>query len=52
MNEDQADQIISILEDIIEKLSSIEMNTMDISSIESDTSEAVGLLRKISGNRR
>lgn len=52
MNEDQADQIISILEEISAKLSSIEMNTMDISSIESDTSDAVDLLRKINNNLR
>lgn len=47
MNEDRADQIISLLEEIRDRLSNIEYNTMDISSVESNTDDAVSLLRNI-----
>jgi hypothetical protein len=52
MNEDQAERFISILEKIEEKLTNIEINTMDLSSIETNTSEAVDYLRRISNNPR
>ncbi len=52
MNEDQADQIIELLKEITDRLSSIESNTMDISSVNSHTSEALDYLRKIKNNLR
>ena len=52
MNEDQADQIIDLLKEITDRLSSIESNTMDISSVDSNTSEALDCLRKIKNNLR
>ena len=50
MNEEQADKIIALLEDIKFSLSSIETNTMEISNVDSNTSEALSLLKKIISN--
>ena len=52
MTEDQADQIISLLEDISSHLSTISSNSYDLSSIESNTGDAVRELKQISSNTR
>ena len=52
MNEDQADQIIALLEEIRDNLSSINSNTFDISSIESNTDDTVRCLKNIQNNLR
>ena len=52
MNEDQADKIITLLEEIRYSLTSIESNTSEISSVESNTSMTAEYLRKIKSNLR
>ena len=47
MNDDKADRIIELLEEIKERLSNIESNTNDISSVELLTHEALEHLQKI-----
>lgn len=52
MNEDQADQIIALLEEIKNHLSNIGFNTSEISSVEANTNEAVKYLKQIKSNLR
>jgi hypothetical protein len=47
MTEEQADTIISLLKDIRDCLTDIDSNTSDISSIESNTSKTVSMLRNL-----
>ena len=50
MNEDQANQIIALLEEIRNSLSDIKNDTSDIFNVASNTAEAVRYLERIAGN--
>jgi hypothetical protein len=52
MNEDQADRIITILDEIKDLLNNILIHTADISSIDSNTSETADRLRKMQNSLR
>ena len=52
MTDDQFDQLIALLEEIRDKLSFIETNTMDIASVESHASDTAEYLKKIENDLR
>ena len=52
MTDDQFDQLMALLEEIKDRLSFIETNTMDIASVESHTSDTAEYLKKIKSDLR